>query len=405
MIDRPFYTDRIMAFAGTPFVKVLSGVRRCGKSTIAALLAQKLQKERNVPAERIVTMHLDSGQYGGMTAKDLFRAVQGRLSTRGKTYVFLDEVQEIAGWERAANSLASEHDIDLYVTLAGSAAKMLSSDTATYLTGRYISFCICTLSFAEHLAFKRHYAVTGDVHAELADYIRLGGFPAAHLRQMQQDEVQTLVQDICSSALYADIVKRSRTCSVDLLERTARYAFANAGRPVSARAAADCLKSRHRPIGRQAVKSCLAKLEEAGLLHRCRRCDLRSGSILQTRAKFYPADTSLCFSLLGCTQDIPASALENAVFLELCRRGYDTAAGSTPDGSTVFAAQKQNNRLYVQVQTAPGTGSERTVQRQYEQLLKIRDNHPKYVLRTDSFAGGSYKGIACMHAADFLLGL
>lgn len=191
MINRPLYTDKIMAYADTPFVKVLTGVRRCGKSTILEMLVKILQEKRNIPADRIISMRLDSMQYDGMTAKELFKTVQEKLCTHGKTYVFLDEVQEITGWEKAVNSLAMEYDIDLYVT--GSNSRMMSSEIATYLTGRYVSFRIYTLSFAEYLEFKKYYTEVHNVHAELAEYVRLGGFPATHLRKYSQDEVYTIL--------------------------------------------------------------------------------------------------------------------------------------------------------------------------------------------------------------------
>ncbi len=398
MIERPLYTDRIMAYADTPFVKVLTGVRRCGKSAILEMLMKRLQEERNIPADRIVSMRLDSMQYDDMTAQDLVKAVQRKLSTHGKTYVFLDEVQEITGWEKAARSLATEYDTDLYVA----SSRTLSSEIATYLTGHYVSFHIYTLSFAEYLEFKKHYTDVQNVHAELAEYVRLGGFPAAHLRKNSQDEVYTLVRDIYNSAVFTDIVKRNRIRKLDLFERVASHAFANVGKTFSAMRVADCLKTQHQPVDNETVSGYLDKLEQACLLHRCCRYDLRGREILKTQEKFYPADTSLRYSILGYTPDSVASALENIVYLELCRRGYAVTIGRTPDGEIDFVAQKQNDRLYVQVTQEISSG--KTEHREYERLLGIRDNYPKYVLRDDDFAGGSYKGIICMHIADFLLG-
>ncbi len=405
MINSPLYTDRIMAYADTPFVKVLTGVHGCGKTSILKMLMKRLQEERGIPADRIVSMRLDSMQYDGMTAKEIFETVQGKLSTHGRTCVFLDEVQEITGWEKAVSQLATEYDTDLYVSVSGSG--MQSSETPAYLAGRCVFFPVFTLSFAEYLEFKKSYAEVHDVHAELADYVRLGGFPAAHLRHNSQDEVYTLVSDIFRSAVYTDIVKRNRIRKPGLLEQVVRHVFANTGRPISAKAIADSLKAKHCSADNETVSSCLDKLEQACLLHRCCRYDLRGKKILKTRPKFYPADTSLWYSILGWTPESTASALENVVFLELCRRGYAVTTGQTQDGEIDFVARKQNDngndRLYVQV--TQEISSEKTERREYERLLEIRDNYPKYVLRTDDFAGGNYKGIICMHIADFLLGL
>ena len=176
MIYRPMYVDKIMAYVDTPFVKVLTGIRRCGKSTILKMIMEKLQKERNIPADCIVNCRYDSMEYEDMTAKQMYAHLKGRLSPDGKTYLFLDEVQEIKGWEKVVNSLASDFDVDLYVT--GSNSRMMSSEISTYLTGRYIAFRIFTLSFSEYLMFKEKYDTVGDPRTELAEYVRLGGFSA-----------------------------------------------------------------------------------------------------------------------------------------------------------------------------------------------------------------------------------
>ena len=325
--------------------------------------------------------------------------VKEKLDPTGRTYLFLDEVQEIEGWEKVVNSLATDYDVDLYVT--GSNSRMMSSEIATYLTGRYVSFRIYTLSFQEYLEFKKQYTQVKDIHAELADYIRLGGFPATHLREYSQDEVYTIVRDIYNSTIFSDIVKRNQIRKIDQLERVVRYTFANVGNSFSAKSISDYLKSEHRSIDNETVYSYLEKLEKAYLLHRCSRYDLRGKEVLKTQEKFYLADTALRYSVLGYTPDSVASSLENVVYLELCRRGYTVTIGKTPDGEVDFVAQKQNDRLYVQV--TQEIKSEKTEKREYERLLEIRDNYPKYVLRTDEFAGGNYQGIKSMHIADFLL--
>ena len=347
MINRPLYVDKIMAYTDTPFVKVLTGVRRCGKSTVLKMIMEKLQQEHDIPYERIVSMRFDSMDYEDMTAKDMFKAVKEKLNPTGRTYLFLDEVQEIEGWEKVVNSLATDYDVDLYVT--GSNSRMMSSEIATYLTGRYVSFRIYTLSFQEYLEFKKQYTQVKDIHAELADYIRLGGFPATHLREYSQDEVYTIVRDIYNSTIFSDIVKRNQIRKIDQLERVVRYTFANVGNSFSAKSISDYLKSEHRSIDNETVYSYLEKLEKAYLLHRCSRYDLRGKEILKTQEKFYLADTALRYSVLGYTPDSVASSLENVVYLELCRRGYTVTIGKTPDGEVDFVAQKQNDRLYVQV--------------------------------------------------------
>ena len=399
MINRPLYTEKIMVYTDTPFVKVLTGVRRCGKSTILKMIMEKLQNKRGISADQIVFMRFDSMEYEDMTAKQMFEAVKAKLSENKKTYFFLDEVQEIEGWEKVVNSLASDYDVDLYVT--GSNSRMMSSEISTYLTGRYVSFRIFPLSFEEYLTFRKEYTEVKDVHAELADYIRLGGFPATHLRDYSQDEVYTIVRDIYNSTIFSDIVRRNQIRKVDQLERVVKYTFSNVGNTFSAKSISDYLKSEHRKIDNETVYSYLEKLEKAYLLHRCSRYDLQGKEILKTQEKFYLADTALRYSVLGYNPDSVASSLENVVYLELCRRGYEVNIGKTADGEVDFVAQRQGEKLYVQV--TQEIRSEKTERREYDRLLEIKDNYPKYVLRTDEFAGGNYEGIKSMHVADFLL--
>lgn len=391
--------DKIMAYTDTPFVKILTGVRRCGKSTILKMIMERLKTERHIPDERIISCRYDSMEYVDLTAKDMYDQLKSRLSTEGKTYLFLDEVQEIEGWERVVNSLASDFDVDLYVT--GSNSRMMSSEIATYLTGRYISFRIFTLSFGEYLMFKRQYAPVSDAKTELANYVRLGGFPATHLQAYSQEEVYTIVRDIYNSTIFSDIVRRSQIRKIDQLERIVKYTFNNVGNTFSAKSIADYLKSEHRSLDNETVYNYLEKLEKAYLLHRCIRYDLQGRELLKTQEKFYLADVALRYSVLGYDADSVAASLENIVYLELCRREYTVNVGKTDGGEIDFVAERQNERLYVQV--TQEIRSEKTAKREYERLLEIRDNYPKYVLTTDAFAGGNYQGIRTMHIADFLL--
>lgn len=399
MIPRPTYTDRIMAFADAPFVKILTGVRRSGKSTILKMLMEQLVTERNISPEQIVSYRFDSMEYEGMTARELYAALKARTSDTQKTYFFLDEIQEIDGWEKVVNSILSDFDADIYVT--GSNSRMMSSELSTYLTGRYISTHIYTLSFAEYLEFRKTHSPTEDIYRAFTDYLRQGGFPATHLQPYSQEEIYTIVRDIYNSTIFSDIVRRSQIRKVDQLERVVRYTFANTGNIFSAKSIADYLKSEHRTLDNETVYGYLEKLEKAYLLYRCSRFDIHGREILKTQEKFYPADTALRYSVLGYDDNTVASSLENIVYLELCRRGYTVYTGKDGDGEIDFIAQKQNETVYVQV--TQKIVSESTERREYDRLLAIPDNYPKFVLRTDVFAGGNYKGIRTMHVADFLL--
>ena len=420
MIFRPTYVEKIMAYADTPFVKILSGVRRSGKSMILKMVMEKL-RERGIADEQILIYDLDSMQYDAMTAKMLYDEVKGKLPPGRKTYLFLDEIQEVRNWEKAVNSLMTDFDVDLYVK--GSNSRMLSSEISTYLTGRYISFRVFPLSFSEYLEFRKQYAVplndsegqrlydsSGNAlyarpvittKEEFARYLRFGGFPAIHLREHSVDEAYTIVKDIYNSTIFTDIVKRSQIRMVDQLERIVKFSFDNIGRTFSAASISKYLKSERRAIDNETVYSYLSKLESAFILHRCSRFDLQGKQLLKTQEKFYVCDPAMKYSVLGYTPDSVASMLENVVYLELLRRGYEVAIGLLASGEIDFVATRQDSKIYVQV--TEKIDREETQQREYGQLLGIKDNYPKYVLRTDEFANGNYKGIKTMHIADFLL--
>ena len=399
MINRPIYVDKIMAYVNTPFVKILTGIRRCGKSTILRMLMEEMKK-RGIRDNQILHYSFDSLEYEDIkTAKTLFTHLKQHLCPEGRTYLFLDEIQEVKSWEKVVNSLMTDYDVDIYVT--GSNSRMMSSEISTYLTGRYIAFRIFPLSFSEYMIFRKEYTEVLDPRTELANYLRLGGFPAVHLQKYTPNEVYTIVKDIYSSTMYTDIVRRNQIRKVDQLERIVKFAFDNVGRTFSAASISKYLKSENRSIDNETVYNYLSKLESAYILHRCSRFDVQGKEILKTQEKFYLADPALRYSVLGYSPDSVAAMLENVIYLELLRRGYDVYVGKLDNAEIDFIAVKQENKVYIQA--AQKIGSPETERREYGRLLDIRDNYPKYVLQTDAFAGGNYEGIKTMHIADFLL--
>ncbi len=399
MINRPIYINKIMAYVDTPFVKILTGIRRCGKSTILKMLINEMRK-KGIRDEQILHYSFDSLEYEDIkTATKLFNYLKQHLFSKGKTYLFLDEIQEVRSWEKVINSLMADYNVDIYVT--GSNSRMMSSEISTYLTGRYISFRVYPLSFSEYTLFRKEHTEILDTHTELANYLRLGGFPAVHLQKYTPDEVYTIVKDIYNSTIFTDIVRRNQIRKVDQLERIVKFAFDNVGRTFSAASISKFLKSQNRSIDNETVYNYLSKLESAYILHRCSRFDIQGKEILKTQEKFYLADSALRYSVLGYSPDSIAAMLENVIYLELLRRGYDVYVGKLDNTEIDFVAVKQENKLYIQV--TQEISSLETEKREYGRLLDIRDNYPKYVLRTDAFAGGNYEGIKTMHIADFLL--
>jgi predicted AAA+ superfamily ATPase len=400
MILRPTYLDKVMAYMDTPFIKILSGVRRAGKSTLLKMIAEKL-RQRGVAPGRILFYNFESLEHDGLTtAKKLYDQVKSKLAA-GKTYLFFDEIQEVLEWEKAVNSLMTDFDADIYVT--GSNARMMPGEISTYLTGRYIQFRVFPLSFAEYLTFRQAYrhGAAGPLYAEFSRYLRYGGFPAIHLQAYAEDEAYTIIRDIYNSAVYTDIVKRNQIRRVDQLERIVRFVFENIGRTFSAASIVKFLKADQRVIDNETVYHYLKALEGAFILHRCSRYDLRGKEILRTQEKFFVCDPGMRYSVTGYTPDSVAAMLENLVYLELLRRGYRVSVGQLPNGEIDFVASRQENKLYIQI--AQTLAADATQRREYGRLLALRDNYPKYLLRADEFAGGNYEGIKTLHVADFLL--
>lgn len=398
MIKRPTYVNKIMKYRDTPFVKILTGVRRCGKSTIMKMIQEEL-KEKGIDEKQILSYNFDSMEFSDITAKELYQEIKEKLQANQKTYLFLDEIQEIDGWEKIVNTLLSNFDTDIYVT--GSNSRMMSSEISTYLTGRYVSFRIFPLSFAEYLTFRSEYTQIEDTKKEFVRYMQFGGFPAIHLREYTQDEAYLIVKDIYNSTIFTDIVRRNQIKKVDQLERVVKYVFDNVGNTFSATSISKYLKSENHSIDNETVYGYLQKLERAYILHRCPRYDIKGKELLKTQEKFYLADPALDYSVLGYSMNRIDAMLENVVYLELARRGYEISVGKMDRFEVDFVASKLGEKIYVQV--TKKMERKETEEREYGRLLEIQDNYPKYVLTTDEFAGGNYEGIKTMHIADFLL--
>lgn len=399
MINRPLYIDRIMPFVNTPFIKILTGIRRCGKSTILKLLMNKIVEDQIAQENQIINFRFDSMEYDEMTSKEIYEMLKNVILLDKKTYLFLDEIQEVENWEKIVNSLMSDYDVDLYLT--GSNSRMMSGEISTYLTGRYITFPIYTLSFREYLTFRSSYKTLDNKKEEFIRYLKLGGFPATHLKEQTQDEIYTIVKDIYNSTIFTDIVRRNQIRKIDQLERIVKYTFQNIGNTFSARSISIFLKSEHRKIDNETVYSYLDKLEKAYLIHRCSRYDLKGRELLKTQEKFYLSDIAFRYSVLGYTKDSFASSLENLVYLELLRRGYEVFIGKTDHGEIDFVANRRNQRIYIQV--TQEIRSEETEKRECGRLLEIDDNYPKYLVSFDDTISDNYQGIRTMHIVDFLL--
>ena len=402
IIERPVYVQRIMRFVDIPSIKVLTGIRRCGKSSILYMIMDELEK-RGIPEGNIVYYDFSEPEWEDGKMLAVFEEVKAKLAPAGRTYLFLDEVQEIKSWERMVNTLNQKREFDVDIYVSGSNSRMLSTEIETYLTGRIITIPVWTLSFAEYLDFKKRYMELGRTKDELYNYLEFGGFPATHLRKMERPDIYSMVKDIYNTVIFNDIVKRNQIRKVDLLERIVKFAFANVGSIFSSSSISKYIKSEQRKIDVETVYSYLEKLSGAHILKKCSRYDLKGKEILKTFEKYYLADTSLRHAIIGFDKDAFSGLLENVVYLELLRRGYDVYVGKYNDLEIDFVAEKQDERVYFQV--AQEIRDEKTMEREYENLLKIQDNYPKYVLSTQDLAAGNYKGIKSIHIADWLLSI
>ena len=395
MINRPDYIEALEPFIDKPLVKILAGVRRCGKSTIFEMLKEDFLR-RGVSMDHIICKrYTEMDIPENITAKQMYDELTAAMLGKGHCYLLLDEIQEIDGWEKAVNSLLESTDADIYVT--GSNSKLMSGEISTYLTGRYVSIPVYTLSFKEYLAFKQDSPLSR--RELLEDYIRFGGFPIIALSEYDDQSAYQIVNGIYHTVVSRDIVKRHRINKQDLFDRVVKYIIENMGKTFSANSISTFLKSEHRKVSVESIYNYLRWLEQAFIIYPCERYDLQGKSILKTQEKYYLSDVSLKYALLGYNRKMLDGAMENIVFLELKRRGYDVFIGKNDTKEIDFVATRRDERIYVQVCVRIPETSDREV----GNLMEIRDHYPKYVVTLNEMDTGIENGIKIVHLADFLL--
>ncbi|MCM1288961.1 MAG: ATP-binding protein [Clostridium sp.] len=395
MITRTHYLNILKTYRDVPLVKILAGIRRCGKSTILTMLQEDLIRS-GIDADHIISMCYTSEDFdANMTDKDMYKGIRGKMVDGERYYILLDEVQEIVGWEKAVNSLLENANTDIYVT--GSNSKLMASEISTYLTGRYVSIPVFTLSFAEYMEFKKQ---TEHTPKELlSEYIRLGGFPVVAISDFDENTAYQIVEGIYHSVITSDITKRHNIKNFDLFNRVVKYIVENVGKTFSANAIVKFLKNEGRSLSVEAVYNYLEWLEKAFVIYRCQRYDLQGKSVLKTQEKFYLADASLKYCMMGFNPKAVAAMLENIVYFELCRKGYEVYIGKNETKEIDFVAVRRDERIYVQVCRDLPKESDREV----ANLLGLKDHYPKYVVTLDELATGNINGVRIVHLVDFLL--
>lgn len=397
MIERRAYLDALWRWKDKQVIKVITGIRRCGKSTLMALYQQELV-ERGVAREQILSVNLeDYANYALRDPHKLHAHVLAQAEkVQGKLYVFLDEIQNVQDFPPMIDSLFLRPNLDL--TITGSNAYMLSGELATYLSGRYVAIEMLPLSFAEYIRF------TGDEHdlaRKYRAYLETSSFPYVTELAGDTKAIEEYLSGIYHTVVLKDVVGRMKTADPMILESILRFVYSSVGSPISTKKIADTLTSQGRKQDVRTVERYLDAFLGSYIVYQAKRYDIRGKQHLKTLEKYYAVDMGLRFFLLGRAHADAGHLLENVVYLELLRRGYQVFIGKLDEYEVDFVAVHQQGILYVQV--AATVRDETTLQRELRPLQKISDNYPKIILTLDEDPDMDYEGIRRLNALDWLL--
>lgn len=405
MIIRKEYLSRLLAWKNEQVIKVVTGIRRCGKSTLLKQFQEHLLEE-GVSQEQIISINFEDLDYEDLLDyKALYAYIKERLCPDKMTYIFLDEIQKVDSFQKAVDSLFIKENTDIYIT--GSNAYLLSGDLATLLTGRYVEISMLPLSFAEYLECTHETS-----EQALASYMKFGGFP--YLTQMENtaEKVDTYLEGIYNTVVVKDIEDRQlrknpdpnkrKITDITLLKTIARYLASVVGSPVSVKSVSDYLVSSGRKVSPNTVDDYMEALQESFIFYPVERFDINGKQLLKVNRKWYIVDLGLRNHILPKKRYDLGFSLENIVFFELLRRGFKVNVGKNGDAEVDFVAQKQGVLHYYQV-TADMT-NEDTFDREIRPLQSIKDNYEKMILTMDHMTPGDYEGIKVVHLLDWLLG-
>ena len=399
MIKRESYMARIRPFIDGDLIKVLTGIRRSGKSVMLELIKDEL-RARGVTEEQLVAFNFEDRRNAQLCTAEAVHdeLVRRAAPIKGKIYFFFDEIQEVERWERCVNSLRVEMDCDIYIT--GSNAKLLSGELATYLAGRYVEFIIYPFSFSEFLALYHSVEPDADTRTCFDRYLTFGGMP--YLANLRFDETacRQYLRDLFNSVELKDIVKRNNVRDVDMLERIIAYVTANIGTTFSSTAISKYLKNEGRRVSPETVLNYLKACSDAFLFYQVRRQDLQGKKILTVNEKYYVADHGIREAVIGGNMRDINLVLENIVFMEALRRGYSVTVGKVGEREIDFVCERHGEKCYIQVTYL--LAAEETVQREFGVYEHVQDNFPKYVVSLDEF-DMSRNGVRHYNIRDFLL--
>jgi len=398
MINRERYIRQISPFIGKPVIKVITGIRRCGKSTFLKMISASLTNN-SVPPDNIILINKDSLEFDFIRDyKDLNKYVKSQI--RGKTgpkYLFIDEIQEIEGWEKAVAGFLADNVADIFITVSNS--KMLSSELATHISGRYIEFKMYPLTFSEFLQFRQGKGA-GNTEQEFGLFMKYGGFPGIHHMEYDDEVIEQYVSSIYNTILLKDVVARNGIRDIALLEKIAKFTADNCGNITSSKKIADFLKSQKTGGSVDTVQNYLSMLTAAFIFFKVNRFDIKGKKLLEIHEKYYSGDIGLKHVLLGYKTGDISGHLENIVYLELLSRGYKVEVGKYSEQEIDFVAVKGNDRIYIQV--AYLLHDQKTIEREFHALEKINDNYTKLVLSMDKLLDTDRAGIQWKNLIDYL---
>lgn len=402
MIKRESYINEIKKFMNKPIIKVITGMRRSGKSIILKLISEELINE-GVSSNNIIYINFESLMFSELTDfKKFYNYIIEKSQTlQGKIYILLDEIQEVEHWEKAINSFMVDLNCDIYIT--GSNANLLSSELATYIAGRYVEIKIYPLSFKEYIEFAKIQNPSKILSNEeyFEQYLQFGGLPGIHNFDYEKENIYQYLSDIYNSVLLKDVIARNGIRDIELLERVVLYILDNIGNTFSAKNISDFLKSQGRKLSRETVYNYLKALENAYIISKVQRYDIKGKALLETQEKFYLMDLGLRHSKLGYRANDIAGYLENIIYLELMRRKYTVNIGKLSTKEVDFIGILRDEKLYIQVTYLLATPE--TIEREFYPLKNINDNYPKYVLSMDNLERYNIDGIIRERIIDFLL--
>ena len=398
IIQRKEYLDKLIALKDKQLIKIVTGIRRCGKSTLLEIYQEWLKKQ-GVLDEQILSINFENLDYEELTDyKKLYAYLKERMVKGKMNYIFLDEVHYVLDFPKVVDSLYIQKNVDIYIT--GSNAYMLSSEIATLISGRYVQIEMLPLSFKEYMESTGSMADRG---IKFTEYLQKSSFPYALALKEQPNEIQDYLEGIYNTIVVKDIVTRKKISDTMMLRSLLRFIFDHIGNPLSSKKIADTMTSDGRKIDTKTVEKYLSALTESYIIYQAKRYNIKGKQHLKTLEKYYVVDIGLRFMLIGSQQADMGRILENVVYLELLRRGYEVYVGKVDEYEVDFVAQNSKGTMYFQV--ALTVRDEKTLQRELRVLEAVKDHYPKYLLTLDDDPEMQYNGIRRVNVRDWLLGV